>query len=863
MKKLIYLVILTLAVSCHANKPIESRVTDFNFGWKFDLTQQNDDTNKRTKVDFIDEAWEDVQLPHDWVIKGSYELKNEDTAPATGYIYGGGIGWYRKNFSLSLEENQIAYVLFDGVYNNSEVFLNGKKLGEHAYGYSPFYYELNAELNQNGAENVLSVKVDHSRYADSRWYTGAGIYRNVELIVTDKLHIPVWGTFVNTPKVSAEEAEVNLNTEIANKYTQTQSFKLETHIINPQGIEVAQTTTDTSVEANSKTEINQKITVKKPSLWSIEKPYLYTAKTLIYKEDKVVDEYETTFGIRSIKFDANTGFYLNGENMKIKGVCLHHDAGLVGTAVPKEVWRRRLALLKEGGCNAIRVSHNPASEEFLDLCDEMGFLVQDEFFDEWDYPKDKRWNQKQKKQEYVTDGYAYIFQENAEKDLKNTILAHRNHPSIFQWSIGNEIEWTYPYMSAATGFFNNMNWSGNYFWSPPPYSKEKIRNQLETLPKEKYTIGETAKKLVKWTKELDTTRPVIANCILPSASHETAYGESIDIVGYSYRRVLYDYGHKNYPNKVIMGTENLAQYHEWKAIMERPFIAGTFLWTGIHYMGEIRGAWPKKGTGSGMIDFAGFAGPSYHMMKTLWNEEPHAHFATQKIEKSINKIDPETGLLVAKKPDAWKKALWEWHDVNEHWNYQEQEMISVEVYSNCNELELFLNDKSLGLRKLSEFEDHIYKWAVPFTKGELKVVGKKGEEAYTTSIHSANSAKSIQLAIDKTALNADGYDVAHVVAQIVDENGHPVKHEEQIIHFNVPEGLRLLGVDNGAIDNVQDHYAKSIETSNGRALLIVQATRGEGKVQVGVTAEGLKGDEVVLEVNTDNSQAQVLESRIN
>ncbi|MGS0523886.1 glycoside hydrolase family 2 TIM barrel-domain containing protein [Zobellia nedashkovskayae] len=288
--------------------------------------------------------------------------------------------------------------------------------------------------------------------------------------------------------------------------------------------------------------------------------------------------------------------------MKIKGVCLHHDGGMVGAAVPDDVWRRRLTKLKKAGCNAIRISHNPGSEAFLNLCDEMGFLVQDEFFDEWDNPKDKRKNMNEQSVDYVTRGYTEHFQEWAEKDLKNTILAHRNHPSIIQWSIGNEIEWTYPRNTDATGFFNNMGWQGNYFFSEPPFTPEQIKEQLKTLPKEKYDIGKTAQKLAKWTKELDTTRYVTANCILPSASHLSGYTDALDVVGYSYRRVIYDYGHKNYPNEVIMGTENLPQWHEWKAVMERPFISGLFLWTGIDYMGESNGGWPKKGTNSGLLN---------------------------------------------------------------------------------------------------------------------------------------------------------------------------------------------------------------------------------------------------------------------
>lgn len=488
--------------------------------------------------------------------------------------------------------------------------------------------------------------------------------------------------------------------------------------------EVAKTTNTVHLDANTNQDIHQKVEIQQPQLWGLTNPHLYTAVTTIHKDGSVVDTYKTRFGIRKFRFDTDTGFFLNGENMKIKGVCLHHDVGLVGAAVPKGVWKRRLQILKDGGTNAIRVSHNPASKVLLEVCDELGLLVQDEFFDEWDNPKDKRYNKwEEKSTDYITRGYGEHFQEWAHKDLTNVMLSHRNHPSIFQWSIGNEIEWTYPRNAATTGFFDNMSWQGNYFWSEPPHSIEKIKHLMETLPRGKYDIGETAQKLSRWTKEIDTTRPVIANCILPSSSHLSGYADALDIVGYSYRRVLYDYGHENYPEKPIMGTENVAQYHEWKAIEERPFISGTFLWTGADYMGEIRDGWPTRSQPSGMINTASFPKGSYYMMKSLWTEEPMIHIATQTLEKSLYRLEGDQ--LLEKKKDGWKHYLWSWQEVNEHWNYNENETVVTEIYSNCDEVELFLNGKSLGRQKLSETVGHIFKWASPYKAGTLLAIGSK------------------------------------------------------------------------------------------------------------------------------------------
>jgi len=844
MKNLI-LILLTLLVCLNCNQPTSkiSRIdnTDFNQNWQFYLSKDTIST------DNINE-WQKVDLPHDWAISQPFDSTLVDDAKATGYLRSEGYGYYKKNFDKVYNKDEVTYLLFDGVYNNSEVYINGSKLGFHPYGYSPFYFNISNYLNENGKNNEVLVKIDHSRYADSRWYTGAGIYRNVKLITKNKLHIPVWGTFVTTPKVSTEKATVQLNIKVSNDFSSDKTLKIKTEIFDTANNSAAIIVSDLSLSKNTSKEVNQSVEVSNPKLWDIENPNLYTAKTSILNNEDVIDTYNTTFGIRTIKFDPYTGFYLNGVNMKIKGVCLHHDGGLVGAAVPKGVWRRRLQILKDGGTNAVRISHNPASTEFLDLCDEMGFLVQDEFFDEWDNPKDKRFNQNESKStDYITRGYTEHFQEWAKKDLRNIMLSHRNHPSIFQWSIGNEIEWTYPRNAAATGFFNNMDWQGNYFWSEPPHTTKEIKHQLETLPKAKYDIGETAQKLSKWTKALDTTRPVTANLILPSASHLSGYTDALDVIGYSYRRVLYDYGHKNYPDKPIMGTENLAQYHEWKAIMERPHISGTFLWTGIDYMGEIRSPWPVRVQPSGLLNSAGFKKGSYYMMQSLWTEKPMIHIATQNIEKSLNKLDAN-GNIVAKNPEKWKHALWEWQDVNDHWNYIKDEMISVELYSNCEDIELFLNDKSLGRKKLSDFEDHIYKWAVPFSDGKLVAKGIKDGKTISSEIITARKATKLQLTSEEKTIKANNYDVSHIIVQLTDDNGNPVKTDDREITLEIKGNAKLLGVDNGWKKSTQTFQSNKGKTHNGRLLLIIQATNKTENVEIIASSQYLSNEKTFIKI---------------
>ncbi|WP_372772049.1 glycoside hydrolase family 2 TIM barrel-domain containing protein [Mangrovibacterium sp.] len=844
MRSIIQVACFLLMVSCQP-KPTLQRESDFNKHWKFSLEADS----SASQPNLSDENWQLVNLPHDWSVEFPFDTINGEGC--TGYLPGG-TGWYRKQFDLKLEENQKAYLLFDGVYNNSELWLNNQKLGEHPYGYTPFYFDLTPLLSADGQNNLLAVKVDRTRYADSRWYTGSGIYRNVKLIVTNKLHIPIWGTFVTTPEVSPEKALVNIEIDIANDYPEPKTIDVITEIFNGRQ-ELVATLTSENVSVGQSTKITQKQTIENPELWDVDTPNLYTANTILSENGNELDRYQTSFGIRSIKFEAANGFFLNGKNTKIKGVCLHHDGGLVGAAVPDEVWRRRLQILKDGGCNAIRMSHNPSSEALLTLCDEMGFLVQDEFFDEWDYPKDKRLNMEQRiSTDYITEGYTKHFQELAEQDLKTTVLAHRNHPSIFQWSIGNEIEWTYPRNKKATGFWD-ADWSGNYFWNPTPLSPDEIKKRYDSMPAMEHTIGETAQKLSKWTKELDPTRPVVANCILPSASYVTGYADALDVIGFSYRRVMYDYGHQYFPEKPIMGTENVNQWQEWKAILERPFVSGTFTWTGIDYMGEAHQRNPgderKRGTASGLLDFAGFKKPAFFMMRSLWNEtDPTLYLSTQKLDQSIYKVDKD-GNVVEKVPGRWEKALWIWHKVNNYWNYADKEPIVVEVISSCPEVELFLNGNSLGTKNLADFPDRIYKWLVPYENGKLEAVGVQNGQKVTFALATAEAATKIDISTSKTDLDADGYDVAHIVVQLTDEAGNPVRFDEKEVEFSITGDVELLGVDNGNDASLQTFQTNKLKTSEGRALLIVRSTGKAGRAQVTASFEGAQSN--TLELNID------------
>lgn len=778
---------------------------DFNSNWKFVL----EDVNTAHLMDCDETSYETITLPHDYSILQAYNQEEGDGC--TGYQMGG-IAWYRKEFISDSETIQgQVYLYFDGIYNRSSIYFNEQFIKFHPYGYSPCLLDVTNYVNEG--KNVVAVRVDHSRIADSRWYTGSGIYRKAELIVLPRCHIPPFAVKITTENVSKDSAEVIINTDIVNA---TPTTRLTLNITDPSGKLVVKELSGTSVS----------YTVENPVLWDVYQGNLYTVELCLEKNGVVIQRKTEKFGIRSFYFDVDKGFFLNDRNTLIKGVCLHHDAGLVGAAVPGDVWKRRLSSLKDCGCNAIRTAHNPFSADFLQICDEMGFLVQEEFYDEWDNPKDKRLNMHERRVDYITRGHHEFFQEYAEADLKAVIHRDFNHPSIIQWSIGNEIEWTYRKYPLATGYFD-ANAGGNYFWSRPPFSQDKIKENISKLPKEKYEMGETAKKLSKWTKEVDSSRPVVANLILPSASYEAGYTDALDVVGFSYRQVMYDYCHENYPDKPIMGTENLGQWHEWKQVLEKDHISGIFLWTGIDYMGESGNAdvWPRKATASGLLDTACFPKPSYDFFSTLWKEEANVFLYTQTLQNSLYTI--EDGALVEKEGKPWQKRLWQWHPMNKHWNYEAEESIVVEVYSNCEEVILYLNDREISTEKLENFPDHIYKWCIPYEKGKLKAIGKGAE----CILQSSGEAVKVALTCDKNTLSLDADSVVHITAQLLDENNIPVTHMDTEIEFSIEGACRVYGVDNGSPDFVGDHSSMKIMTHKGKALLILGGSE-QGKMTV-------------------------------
>ncbi|MGM8361972.1 glycoside hydrolase family 2 TIM barrel-domain containing protein [Flavobacterium sp. ARAG 55.4] len=817
------------------------REQDFNFDWKFQLQK---DTKITTALPLKDTDWRDVRLPHDWSVEFSFDKTKEG---ATGYL-DGGVAWYQKHFSIpKADKDKKFYILFDGVYNNAKFWLNGKLLGENPYGYSPTYFDLTPFLTKDGSQNVISVHVDHSRYADNRWYSGSGIYRNVKLITTDKLHIPIWGTFISTPEVNKELAKVQLKVKVENELSSKSTFDLSTKLVDANGTVVAKQNSTLKLNAKTNKEFTQTFTVTNPKLWDPENPNRYKAITTITTKGKVIDEYTTPFGIRKIEFKAKEGFFLNGKSTYMKGICIHHDGGLVGSAVPEGVWRRRLTILKECGVNAIRTSHNPFSEEFLDLCDEMGFLVQNELFDEFDLPKDKRQNYHERHDDYITKGYTEHFQKWGKSDLTRTILRDRNHPSVVQWSIGNEIEWTYLNYRYITGFWKDPKdpqKSGDFWGSIPMYSPEELKKRYDESNHGKYVLAETAKRLSGWVKELDDTRPTTANMIIPQVSHVSGYADAVDIAGYSYRNVIIPWAQKHFPTKQVTINECPGTWDDWKQVLEYPGVFSMFLWTGIDYLGEAHNEWPQKGWDGDLLDFAGFKKQGFNYHKSIWVNKPNIAIGTMPVKGTDFKVDELSGQLIVPK----KELKWNNSKANFHWNYTPGEMIVVEVTSNHAEVELFLNGRSLGVRSMSECPDRIFRWAVPYQAGTLTAkAGFDGAEV-TAQLKTTSEPVKIVLTTDQTKLKADGYDVAHIIAQLVDKDGNDVTTTEAQLTFDVKGDVKVLGVDNGWNKSTQDYQTNTVETHNGHALLLIQSLRKASDVSVKVSAKGLKSNEIAIEI---------------
>jgi len=795
-----------------------------DFNWKFSQT----DTMGADKIAFDDTRWRVLNLPHDWSIENEF-IQDVPTGGGGGYLPTG-IGWYRKNFVLPKSaRSKIVWIEFEGVYQNSDVWINGQHVGHYPNGYMSFYYDITSYAK--AGTNLIAVRVDNSFQPNTRWYSGSGIYRHVWLNLANPLHVSQWGSYITTPKADSAYATVNIKTKIENSGPARDAL-LRSVIYNAQGNEVARTESKFSALSKNNSETEQRTTLSNPQLWSIETPAIYSLHSMIVENGKIIDEVVSPFGIRDIQYDVDKGFFLNGKHVKLNGVCLHHDAGSVGAAVPEAMWVRRLQVLKAMGCNAIRTSHNPVAPEFLDLCDRMGFLVQDEIFDVWKSGK-------------VKYDYATYFDQWSQHDLAAFIHRDRNHPSVVMWSAGNEI-----------GEQSKDN------------GHEVLRLLIETFHRE------------------DPTRPVTTgndHIAADGGSARLPFLNMLDIVGYNYvdrwherRELFYSIDRHDHPDWKMTGTESVSipgirgNYYGggfgsidssvirpanmssliraeqlWKFVTSHDYVIGDFMWTGIDYLGEAR--WPAKNASAGVIDLCGFPKDGYYFYQSQWTSKPMIHLAP-------------------------------------HWNWKGKEgkVIQVMAYTNCDSVELFLNGKSFGIKAL-EFPrqgnsgawnrydrplintttaDLHLMWDVPFEAGEIKAVGRMGgkviveEKVITTGLPAA-----IRLSVDRSIIDADNRDVAHVKMEVVDDNGNVVPDADELIKLATEGVGSLIGFDNG---NPTDHSSmKSHErkTFNGLALAVVQSGNMAGSIKIHASSLNIKGSSVEITVRKVNPQDSTVPSR--
>ena len=788
-----------------------------DYHWKFIQSDAKD----AEKLDFDDSQWRMLNLPHDWSIEG--EFKEDAATKGFGGYLPTGIGWYRKHFSLStFGKDQQFWIEFDGVYMNSDVWINGQHLGKHPYGYTSFFYDLTPFIKKG--ENIIAVRVDNSVQPNSRWYSGSGIYRHVWLNITSPVHIAQWGTYITTPSVDSASATIKVRISIENSLAVTKNMVLRSVVKNESGKEITTVETPFSLSSSAKTDIEQTIKVASPALWSLEMPSLYTLHSSILEGTKERDNLTSTFGIRTIEYDKDKGFLLNGKHIKMNGVCLHHDGGCLGAAVPEQAWKRRLQLLKEMGCNAIRTAHNPPAPEFLDLCDKLGFLVMDEAYDEWEIGKGE-----------VEYGYHKYFAECSQSDLLSMIRRDRNHPSVVLWSAGNEV-----------------------LDQGKDRGTEVLRQLMETLHKE------------------DPTRPVtIANDRIADVDYpaKLSFLELQDVVGYNYvdrwlkrRELYYSIDRHDHPNWKMIGTENVGisgprgKYtvpdlskvkpgcsifsHDYRSMIQAEqlwrftstydYVIGDFMWTGMDYLGEAR--WPSKNSNSGVLDLCGFPKDGYYFYQSQWTNKLVLHLFP-------------------------------------HWNWagHEGQVVPVIAYTNCDSVELFVNGKSFGLKSVvfpqqgnsggwNKF-DHPFvptttsdlhlSWDVPYEPGILKVVGRKNGKIVSEEVRTTSKPSAIRLSVDRKEIDADAHDIVNVKVEIVDENGLVVPDANNLIEFKVEGEGTLIGTDNGNSRDKTQMKSKQRNAFNGLALAVIQSTEKSGNIRLTVVSVGLK--DAVLQVVSHKS----------
>ena len=837
-RPLAWLLGLLLTACSPTGEQVRER-SPWNDDWKFALS---DSVQDYSSPDSDDSTWRILSLPHDWSIEGDFSLDNPST-PGGGALPGG-IGWYRKTFTLpETDRGKVVYVDFDGVYRNSEVWINGHSLGFRPNGYVSFRYDLTPYLRYGSQPNVIVVKADNSEQPNSRWYSGSGIYRNVWLVKVNPVHVDNWGTFVHDMRISPEEATFSLEVRIRNSSEADRDAEISTSIYDDRNrVVTAPVTTLLRVPYTPcydarmrEASVDHQFSIPNPKLWSPDSPSLYTAVTEVKVAGKVVDRYETVFGLRSFRWDSATGFYLNDKPLKIKGVCLHHDLGCLGAAVNTRAIERQLQIMKERGVNAIRTSHNAPAPE-LDLCDRMGLLVQDESFDMWE----------RRKSPY---DYARYFAEWHERDLTDEILRDRNHASVFMWSIGNEVleQWSHADATELDLQAANLILNAGHAIDPALLKDTTLSRQ-----------SLITRHLAAIVKRLDTSRVVTAGCNEVNPANHLFRSDALDVLGFNYHERYFEPFLRNFPGKKLIVSESTSAlmtrgYYEmpsdhiyirpeswdkpfeapehvcssydnchvpwgsthektWHLVKTLPHVSGLFVWTGFDYLGEPTPYWwPSRSSFFGIVDLAGFPKDVYYMYKSEWTDEPVLH------------IFP-------------------------HWNWKEGEPVDIwAYYNNADEVELYLNGKSLGVRQKTDSTYHV-SWRMPFTPGTLRAVSRLGgKEVLVKEIHTAGEPARLVLTPDRSVIQADGSDLSFVTVDVCDIDGNRVPDATPLIRFSVEGPGEIAGTDNGDPNDPNSLRKPKRQAYYGKALVVIRNKGGQGDIHLKAIAEGLPEATVTIQ----------------
>ncbi len=765
------------------------RRSNFDDNWRFSRGA----APRAHEPGFNDSRWMILDLPHDWSIELPFSEK--DPGGSRGGYLPGGIGWYRKSFTLSsnLKGKRVA-IEFDGVYMNATVWLNGHKLGIHHYGYTSFRFDLTPFLKSGRERNALAVRVDNSRRPNTRWYSGSGIYRHVWLTVSDDIHVAHWGVSVRTVSASKSAAVVEISTDVENESAAPAEVRLETLVLGPDGKKAGSAADVKRISALGKSRFIRRIVVKRPALWDVESPALYRAVTRV-TAGAAKDEVTTGFGIRTFRFDPDNGFILNGRRLKLKGVDLHHDHGCLGAAVHDRAEERKIELMKGIGANAIRTSHNPPSPEFLDACDRLGMVVMDEAFDEWEEGKLKY-------------GYKDYFKKCWRDDLTSMVMRDRNHPCVFLWSIGNEVK-----------------------------EQGKLRG------------ARIAAMLARHIRKLDPTRPV------GYGAHPGPWTEqlwnALDVCGYNYRDDLYASDHKRYPKRCILGSETFSLYafQTWTRAADNRHIIGEFIWTGMDYIGEsgigfsndAESKYPVNTACCGELDICGFKKIRSYYSDILWDNGTKLRIA---VRRPLAQGEP-----FKRQPWGWAdaKSSWTWPHCMEKPSFAPAEM-HVDVYSACEEVELRLNGKTLGRNTTSRATRYMATWVVPYEPGLLEAIGYAGGKRVASHVLRTAGAPALpRLAPDRASISADGRDLSFVTLEIRDDKGNLHPDAVNDIEFSIKGPGRIIGIGNGNPADIESFQASRHKAHNGRCLVVVKSAGKPGRIELTARSKGLKPGRAIID----------------